>query len=113
MTAHLYRPLLRPASFCTLPRGIEWSFVEAPHDLAHIRTDLPRSLHVHGVISVDRQLTNDECDQFDLRLVDIYVSPDDVELDEATRERYRRDRKEDDKPVDDLEIPDFLRRVRK
>lgn len=65
--ATCYAPLLRPASFATLPRGIVWDYVEAPWDLAHLRPELPRSAHRHGVIAVSRPLTADECEQFDLQ----------------------------------------------
>lgn len=60
-----YRPTLRPASASTLPRGIEWSYVEAPSDLV-MRPDLPRSRHRYGVIEVDRELTVEERDRFGL-----------------------------------------------
>lgn len=60
-----YIPLLRPASFCTLPRGVKWEFVEVPSYVN--RFDLPASSHTHGVIATDRKLTADECDRFDLR----------------------------------------------
>jgi hypothetical protein len=30
MIEHLYQPLLRPASFATLPSGVKWHYVEAP-----------------------------------------------------------------------------------
>jgi hypothetical protein len=29
-TEWLYRPLLRPSSFCTLPEGLSWNYVEIP-----------------------------------------------------------------------------------
>lgn len=37
-----YRPMARPATFATLPAGLRWEYVEAPWDLAHVRSDLPR-----------------------------------------------------------------------
>jgi|HubBroStandDraft_5_1064220.scaffolds.fasta_scaffold546271_1 hypothetical protein len=63
-----YIPLLRPASFSTLPQGIRWDFVESPGmaGLAN-RSDLPRSTHRYGVIEINRQLTAEELKQFDLR----------------------------------------------
>lgn len=64
-----YAPLLRPAGFATLPHGLQWEYVEAPWDLAHIRSDLPRSDHRHGVIETARPLTLEEREHFDLRLV--------------------------------------------
>lgn len=60
-----YRPMLRPASRWTLPEGIHWTYVEAPWDLT-TRDDLPRSIYRYGIIAVDRELTEDEQDRFDL-----------------------------------------------
>ena len=60
-----YRPLLRPAGFATLPKGVKWDFVETPSYIT-MRPDLLRSTHPHGVISTERPLTKDECSQFDL-----------------------------------------------
>lgn len=60
-----YIPLLRPASFCTLPDGLRWEYVEAPANIA--RPDLPTSRHPHGVIETDRALTEAEIKHFDLR----------------------------------------------
>jgi hypothetical protein len=60
-----YRPLLRPASFCTLPQGVQWDYVEAPSYVT-ARTDLPRSRYTHGIISTNRQLTASEQKHFDL-----------------------------------------------
>src|SRR6478752_995153 len=62
-----YIPLLRPASFSTLPQGLEWTYVEAPSYVTK-RPDLPRSSHAHGVIEC-RELTVDEQERFDLRPV--------------------------------------------
>ena len=62
-----YVALLRPASFATLPSGLQWQYVEAPWDLAHMRSDLRRSQHRHGVIATCRQLTVEECERFSLR----------------------------------------------
>lgn len=66
-----YRPLLRPAGFDTLPRGIQWDYVEMPRDISHRRPELPVSLHPHGVISTDKPLTQEEkssfpCNPFDV-----------------------------------------------
>jgi hypothetical protein len=61
-----YRTTLRPASVTTLPPGVKWEFLEAPWDLAHIRTDLPRSAHRYGVFLTDRRLTDEEREHFDL-----------------------------------------------
>jgi hypothetical protein len=63
---YFYKPLLRPASFATLPPGVQWEFFEVPADIAHRRPDLPRSDHRHGVIAIDRPLTEDECERFSL-----------------------------------------------
>ena len=65
-----YIPQLRPPSFCTLPAGLNWDFVELPGDssFAWIKRDLPRSVHRYGVISTDRPLTAEELDRFSLRL---------------------------------------------
>ena len=59
-----YIPALRPASFSTLPQGLEWTYVEAPSYVTK-RPDLPRSSNTHGVIEC-RELTKDECERFDL-----------------------------------------------
>ena len=63
-----YRPMLRPAGFCTLPQGVKWDYVEAPSYIT-ARPDLPSSSYPHGIIAIDRELTVDECKHFDLRLV--------------------------------------------
>ena len=63
-----YIPLLRPAGFGTLPRGVGWRYTEAPAmpGLAN-RLDLPRSAYTFGVIETDRVLTAAEAEHFDLR----------------------------------------------
>lgn len=61
-----YIPLFRPAGYATLPRGLQWSYVEAPAYIT-LRPDLPRSQHPHGVIETERPLTKDEMRDFDLR----------------------------------------------
>jgi hypothetical protein len=66
---NMYRPLARPAGFCTLPRGLQWDFVEVPSDMAHRRPELPVSRHRYGVISTDRPLTQDEQARFSLQPV--------------------------------------------
>jgi len=65
--AYLYQPLLRPAGFATLPKGLQWDYAEVPGNIAHHRLDLPVSRHQHGLIRVDRRLTADECRDFDLK----------------------------------------------
>ena len=67
VTMTRYISLLRPAGFATLPRGLDWTYVEVPAYVT-LRPDLPRSLHPHGVIEC-RQLTPDEIERFDLREV--------------------------------------------
>lgn len=62
-----YRPMIRPASMVSLPVGIKWEFIEAPHDIAHLRSDLPVSANRHGVIATDRPLTMEEREHFSLR----------------------------------------------
>ena len=66
--SHLYKLLLRPASSFTLPRGVKWSYVEAPWNL-HTRPDLPRSKNQYGVIEIDRRLTDEELEHFDIEEV--------------------------------------------
>ena len=66
---YLYRPLLRPAGFATMPTGLKWDYVEVPRDIAHLRPNLPVSAHRYGVIACDRELTEKECRNFDLEQV--------------------------------------------
>jgi hypothetical protein len=63
-----YRLLYRPASFCTLPDGLQWEYVEAPASIADRRPDLPRSAHPFGVIRC-RELTADELTAFEIEPV--------------------------------------------
>lgn len=67
MTAHLYKPFLRPAGRYTLPEGVTWDYVETPAmvGLAN-RPDLPQSRYQYGVIKVSRKLTHDEATHLDL-----------------------------------------------
>ena len=67
--SYTYRPILRPASFCTLPAGVKWEYVESPWDLAHILRDIPRAANRHGIISTSRRLTENERARFDLEIV--------------------------------------------
>lgn len=60
---YLYRPLLRPVGYATIPDGVEWEYVEAPPNLT-TRPDLPASRHPYGVIKTDRKLTADEKSRF-------------------------------------------------
>jgi hypothetical protein len=66
----LYQPTLRPASFCTLPPGLEWDFVEAPANDAAIavRRGLPLSRHMFGIIATTRRLTTEERERYGLRI---------------------------------------------
>jgi hypothetical protein len=66
---YLYRPTLRPASFCTVPRGLKWDYIETPRDGSVNRPDLPRSNHPFGIIATERQLTRAEMSTFDLEQV--------------------------------------------
>ena len=63
---YLYRPLLRPAGFATMPPGLKWDYVEVPREIAHLRPNLPVSRHRYGVIACDRELTERECSNFAL-----------------------------------------------
>lgn len=66
---YLYRPLLRPPGFATLP-GIEWDYVEAPACDATIavRCGLPLSWHRFGIIATTRRLTDEERERFGLAI---------------------------------------------
>ena len=66
---YLYRPLLRPAGFATMPAGLKWNYVEVPRDIAHLRPNLPVSRHRYGVIACDRELTEKERRNFDIEPV--------------------------------------------
>ncbi len=63
---YLYRPLLRPASICTVPAG--WDYVEAPEEEPDIarRRGIPLSKQRYGIIAYSRRLTKDEMKQFSL-----------------------------------------------
>lgn len=62
-----YRMMYRPAGFGTLPRGLAWHYVEAPHMHGLCgNADLPRSRHSFGVIETDRPLTANECETFEI-----------------------------------------------
>ena len=66
---YLYRPLLRPAGFATMPAGLKWDYVEAPREIAHLRPTLPVSAHRYGVIACNREFTGKEWRNFDLEQV--------------------------------------------
>ena len=63
---HHYRPLLRPAGFATMPPGLKWDYVEVPREIAHLRPTLPVSRHRYGVIVCERELTEEECQRYEL-----------------------------------------------
>ena len=89
---YLYRPLLRPAGFATMPAGLKWDYVEVPRDIAHLRPNLPVSRHRYGVIACDRELTVKECVHFDVeqvpeeRRTDTRAAGDEATLDEGMEE---------------------------
>ena len=66
---YLYRPMLRPAGFATMPAGLKWDYVEVPREIAHLRPNLPVSRQRYGVIGCERELTKTECRHFDLEQV--------------------------------------------
>ena len=66
---YLYRPMLRPAGFATMPAGLKWDYVEVPREIAHLRQNLPVSAHRYGVIACERELTEKERHNFDLEPV--------------------------------------------
>lgn len=61
----IYTLQFRPISTFTLPPGIKWEYVGAPHDL-HTRPDLPRSHLRFGTFRVDRALTASEMRSFEI-----------------------------------------------
>jgi len=66
---YLYRPTLRPASFCTVPEG--WDYVEAPAsepDIA-MRRGIPLSKSRYGIIAYNRRLTKEERLHYSLEIV--------------------------------------------
>lgn len=71
-----YRPLLRPAGFATMPPGLKWDYVEVPREIAHLRPTLPVSRHRYGVIACERELTEEECQRYELaREPDVGTAP--------------------------------------
>ena len=66
---YLYRPLLRPASFCTVPAG--WDYVEAPANepLIAQRRGIPLSTQPFGIIAYKRPLTAEERESYSLEIV--------------------------------------------
>ncbi len=64
-----YEVLLRPASFASLPLGVNWDYVEVPIELAGKFIDKPIAKNRHGIISTSRKLTVEELSAFDLRAI--------------------------------------------
>ena len=66
---YLYRPMLRPASFCTVPEG--WDYVEAPANEPEIamRRGMPLSKSRYGIIAYQRRLTKEERLHYGLEIV--------------------------------------------
>ncbi len=88
---HHYRPLLRPAGFATMPPGLKWDYVEVPREIAHLRPSLPVSAHRHGVIACERELTEDECQRYDLAREPITSTPaPGIKSPETPRSEQRR-----------------------
>ena len=59
---YLYRPVLRPVSFASMPSDITWDYVEAPADTLIIaqRRSIPISRHLYGIIATNRPFTPEE-----------------------------------------------------
>jgi hypothetical protein len=64
-----YANKYRPVSFCTLPDGIEWEYVENPKG-SNYPNGLPEStLYQHGVIKTNRPMTAEEIETFQYTVV--------------------------------------------
>jgi hypothetical protein len=88
---HCYRPLLRPAGFATMPPGLKWDYVEVPREIAHLRPALPVSRHRYGVIACERELTEEECQRYELaRQPDLGVDPNPATTSETIPTRQQR-----------------------
>jgi hypothetical protein len=61
-----YRMRYRPTDRFTLPAGLDWDYVEAPHAFAHKRPDIPRSDYRFGVFTTSRPLTDDELQMYEI-----------------------------------------------
>ena len=72
---HHYRPLLRPAGFATMPPGLKWDYVEVPREIAHLRPNLPVSRQRYGVIACERELTEEECQRYELARTPMTIRP--------------------------------------
>lgn len=65
-----YRTIYRPAGGGSLPPGLSWRFVEAPHDGFWGKVvDMPVSRYRYGVVEVDRELTAEELATFQIEAV--------------------------------------------
>ena len=65
---YFYQPMLRPAGFATLPKGLEWDYVEGPalDPIISVRRGIPLSKCPHGIIATRRPLTFNEIMDFNL-----------------------------------------------
>jgi hypothetical protein len=66
-----YTLMYRPPSTFTLPR-VGWTLLERPSAIGGFerRDDLPISTHPFGVVTFDRELTDDEVERFELKVVE-------------------------------------------
>ncbi len=64
-----YRAMLRPVGRATLPDGVRWEYAAVPPYVT-LRPDLPSAPTnaPHGIITLDRALSLDECRQFGMVL---------------------------------------------
>jgi hypothetical protein len=64
-----YTLMYRPPSTFTLPR-VGWTLLERPACGGFDRRDdLPVSIYTFGVVTFDRELTDDEIERFELKMV--------------------------------------------
>lgn len=92
----IYAHRLRPVSVATLPEGVSWEFVCAPHDLAGARPDLPVDWsRRYGTYRTSRPITDAECAQFDIDI---------IAKESATA--ARQDRLHRDHPDGDFDTPE-------
>ena len=64
-----YRTRLRPIGPGTIPRGLNWHWIETPGNGSVDRTDIPRSTWRYGVFGCDRELTPQELADFEIEVV--------------------------------------------
>lgn len=62
-----YTPRYRPAADAFW--GLDWRYVEAPANIAHMRPDLPRSSRPFGIVELDAPLSADEIDRRELDVI--------------------------------------------